>query len=261
MTIRLIDTHCHLDAESFHQEIDQVVQRANNAGVEKILAIGITVETTQAAIVLSNRYPCVLAMAGIHPNHTHEAKPGDWERIEDLATHPHVVGIGETGLDKYWDFAPMDIQRDYFFRHIALSKKLKKPFAVHCREAEPEVLEVLRTAAAEDGHLTGLMHAFCGNAETAKTCLELGLYLSFGGMLTYKKNEPLRELARTIPLDRLLVETDAPYLAPQPWRGKRNEPAYVAETNRVLAEVHGLTPEEMSSITTANAKRLFRLGQ
>ena len=259
MAIRLIDTHCHLDSESFHQEIEQVVQRATDAGVERILAIGITVDTTQAAIVLSNRFPCVSAMAGIHPNHTHEAKPGDWERIEDLAQHPHVVGIGETGLDKYWDFAPLDIQRDYFLRHIELSRKLKKPFAVHCREAEPEVLEVLLEAAGEERQLSGLMHAFCGSVETAKTSLELGMYLSFGGMLTYKKNDALRETARTVPLDRLLVETDAPYLAPQPWRGKRNEPAYVAETNRVLAEVHGISPDEMSQIPTSNAKRLFRL--
>ena len=258
MTVSLIDTHCHLEAEAFRQDFDEMLQRALDAGVERMLTIGITAATSEAVILLANRYPCVSAIVGIHPNHTHEVKPGDWERIEELATHPQVVGVGETGLDNYWKDVPLDIQEDYFRRHIALSQKVNKPFVVHCREAEPEVVKVLRDCAT-GGRLSGAMHAFCGSHATATACLELGLYLSFGGMLTYKKNDAIREVAATVPLDRLLVETDAPYLAPQPWRGKRNEPAWVTATNQCLAEIHAVTTEQMAAITTANAKTLFRL--
>lgn len=258
MAGRLIDTHCHLDSEGFHQDIDQVIQRAVDSGIVKLLSIGTTLETSQAAVLLSNRYPCISAVVGIHPNYTHEAKPGDWDIIEELATHPHVVGIGETGLDRYWDYAPIDTQREYFVRHIELSRRLKKPFVVHCREAESEVIETL-TAEIKKGPLIGLMHSFCGTAETLRVCLEAGLYISFAGMLTFRKNDDLRAVAKMVPHDRLLVETDAPYLAPLPYRGKRNEPSYVRYTNDCLAEVHGLTPEEMAELTTANAMRLFNL--
>ncbi len=258
MASPLIDTHCHLDAEGFHQEIDVVIQRAVESGVERLISIGTTLETSQAAVLLSNRYSCVSAVVGIHPNYTHEAKPTDWEKIEDLATHPSVVGVGETGLDRYWDFAPIDIQRDYFERHIDLSRRIHKPFIVHCREAEAETLEVLLRAGASDS-LHGVMHSFCGSIETGAVCVRLGMMISFAGMLTYKKNEELRATAKTIPLDRLLVETDAPYLAPHPNRGKRNEPSWVRFTNDCLASVHGLSPDEMANLTTANAKRFFRL--
>ena len=255
---RLVDTHCHLDAEAFHQDIDAAIQRALDSGVERMLTIGVTLQTSQAAVMLSNRYPCVSAVVGIQPNYAHEAKPGDFERIADLATHPHVVGVGETGLDKYWDFAPLDIQREYFVRHIQLSRELKKPFVVHCREAEAEVVEVLQSEAG-DGQLSGVMHSFCGDATTAEICVRLGLHISFAGMLTYRKNDELRAVAATIPVDRLLVETDAPYLAPHPNRGKRNEPSWVRLTNDCLAGIHGMTPQEMAARTTANARLLFRL--
>jgi TatD DNase family protein len=258
MNHSLIDTHCHLDAESFHPEIDAVVQRAMDSQIERMVTIGTTLESSQAAILLSNRYPCISAVVGIHPNYAHEAKPTDWDKIEELATHPHVVGVGETGLDQYWDFAPLDIQKDYFLRHIELSRRVHKPFIVHCRQADAAVLEVLKEQSAI-GPLNGLMHAFSGSVETAATCVQLGMYISFAGMLTFKKNEDLRTAARSVPLDRLLVETDAPYLAPLPNRGKRNEPSWVRFTNECLAQVHGLTPDEMADHTTANAKRLFRI--
>jgi TatD DNase family protein len=258
MVVSLIDTHCHLDSEGFHQDIDQVIQRATDTGVERMLTIGVDLETSQAAVLLANRYPCVSAVVGIQPNYAQEAKPGDWAAIEDLATHPRVVGVGETGLDKYWDVAPLEIQRDYFIRHIELSRRLNKPFVVHCREAEAEVVEVLQTEAG-NGPLSGLMHSFCGGETTANICVNLGLYISFAGMLTFRKNEDLRAVARLVPRDQLLVETDAPYLAPLPNRGKRNEPSWVRFTNDCLAQVHGLTPDEMAALTTANAKRLFRI--
>jgi TatD DNase family protein len=254
----MIDTHCHLDAEAFHQEIDAVLQRATDAGVESILTVGTTWESSQAAIVLANRYKFVRAIVGIHPNYVLAAKPGDWERIEELATHPAVVAVGETGLDKYWDHTPLDQQQDYFVRHIELSKRINKPFVVHCRQADAEVLAVLKTES-QRGPLSGVMHAFSGNAEMAVECLQLGLYLSFAGMLTFRKNEDLRSVAATVPLDRLLLETDAPYLSPHPNRGKRNEPAWVRLTCECLASVHGLTPEAMDAQTTSNARRLFSL--
>ncbi|MEN9555508.1 MAG: putative deoxyribonuclease YcfH [Planctomycetota bacterium] len=254
----LIDTHCHLEADAFRQDFDEVIQRALDAGVERMLAIGITLATSHAVILLANRYPCISAIVGVHPNHTHEVKPGEWERIQELATHPQVVAVGETGLDNYWKDVPLDIQEDYFRRHIALARDVKKPFIVHCREAEADVVRVLQDCAGGQ-QLAGAMHAFCGSHETAAACLELGLYLSFGGMLTYRKNDAIRAVAATVPLDRLLVETDAPYLAPQPYRGKRNEPAWVAATCQCLAETHGVSAEHMADVTTANAKRLFSL--
>lgn len=256
MVAPLIDTHCHLDAEGFHQEIDAVIQRATNSGVERLVSIGTTLETSQAAVLLANRYSCVSAVVGIHPNYTHEARSTDWEKIEDLATHPKVVGLGETGLDRYWDFAPIDLQREYFERHIELARRIHKPFIVHCREAEDETLEVLLRAGAH-APLHGVMHSFCGSTETAVICVRLGMMISFAGMLTYKKNEDLRATAKTVPLERLLVETDAPYLAPHPNRGKRNEPAWVRLTNDCLASVHGMSPDEMADLTTANARRFF----
>lgn len=256
MVAPLIDTHCHLDAEGFHQEIDAVIQRATNSGVERLVSIGTTLETSQAAVLLANRYSCVSAVVGIHPNYTHEARSTDWEKIEDLATHPKVVGLGETGLDRYWDFAPIDLQREYFERHIELSRRIHKPFIVHCREAEDETLEVLLRAGAH-APLHGVMHSFCGSTETAVICVRLGMMISFAGMLTYKKNEDLRATAKTVPPERLLVETDAPYLAPHPNRGKRNEPAWVRLTNDCLASVHGMSPDEMADLTTANARRFF----
>ncbi|MCA9035381.1 MAG: TatD family hydrolase [Planctomycetaceae bacterium] len=256
--MQLIDTHCHLDSETFQREIDDVIRRANDAGIVKMVTIGTTVESSQAAIVLSNQHAAISAVVGIHPNYTHEVKPGDWEKILDLAQHPRVVGIGETGLDKYWDDSPLEVQRDYFRRHLQLSRNAGKPFVVHCREAEPEVMEILREDF-ENGPLNGLMHAFCGDAEMAAECIEMGMSISFAGMVTFRKNDAMREVARTIPLDRLLVETDSPYLAPQAFRGKRNEPAYVKFTAECLAEVHGLSLEELAARTTANAMQIFGL--
>jgi len=252
----MIDTHCHLDAEAFHQEIDAVLQRATDAGVERMLTVGTTLESSEAAIVLANRYKSVRAIVGIHPNYAQAVKPGDWEKIEMLATHPAVVAVGETGLDKYWDHTPIDVQQDYFVRHIELSRRIHKPFVVHCREADAEVLEVLRSQA-ELGPFVGVMHAFSGNAEMAAECLAMGMHLSFAGMLTFRKNDDMRAVAATVPIDRLLIETDAPYLAPHPNRGKRNEPAWVRHTCECLASVHGLTFEAMDEQTTLNARKLF----
>lgn len=253
-----IDTHCHLDEESFTQDCHDTIQRAVDAGVKQMLAIGITLDSCRRVVELAQKYDSVLAVVGLHPNYIQAAQPDDWERIVELAAAPRVVGLGETGLDKYWDHSPIELQSEYFDRHIELSRRLDLPFVVHCREAEAEVVALLRRHFAH-GALRGVMHAFCGSAETAAACLEMGLHLSFGGMVTFKRNEALREVSLAVPLDRLLVETDAPYLSPTPFRGKRNEPAHVRLTAACLAESRGVSKEVIATATTENARRLFRL--
>lgn len=258
MSPSLIDTHCHLDAEAFRTDLNEVVERAEASGIRRMLTIGIDLETSKAAVVIANRYECVSAVVGIQPNYAQKAGPDDWEDIEELCHHPQVVGIGETGLDKYWDFAPLDLQTEYFVKHIRFSQTSGLPFVVHCREAEPEVLEVLKSESGEQP-LNGVMHSFCGDATMAQECVALGMHISFAGMVTFRKNDELREVAAVVPLDRLLVETDSPYLAPHPNRGKRNEPSWVRHTANCLAQVHGISEDEMARITTQNAERFFRL--
>ena len=254
----LIDTHAHLDEDAFSQDVDAVIGRAVDSGVIAMVAVATTAESSRATIALAARVPHVFASVGIHPNYAAQAKPGDWELIEELASSPKVVAIGETGLDRYWDHTPFEVQLDYFRRQIELAARCRLPFIVHCRDAEADVVTVLRQEAGT-GRLQGVMHSFCGNAETLAVALDVGLHISFAGMLTFKKNESLRQLAKTVPLERLLVETDSPYLAPLPHRGKRNEPSFVRHTAESLAEVHGKTLDEMAAITTANARRLFGL--
>lgn len=253
-----VDTHCHLDEESFTQDCSETIQRAVDAGVKTLLAVGTTLASCRKVIDLSQEFPAVFAIVGLHPNYVSAAEPGDWEQIVELMQAPKVVGLGETGLDKYWDYAPIELQTEYFHRHIELSRQFDLPFVVHCRDAESEAVAVLRQHAAR-GPLRGVMHSFCHSAETAAACLEMGMYLSFAGMVTFKKNDHLRNLSVTLPLDRLLVETDSPYLAPTPYRGKRNEPAHVRLTAACLAEARGLSKEEVAAATTRNARSLFRL--
>jgi TatD DNase family protein len=256
--MQLIDTHAHLDELAFAHDLEATLDRARQAGVVAVLTIGITAETSRRAVQLAEQYPDVYAVVGIQPNYVSQMHPGDWDVIEDLAEHPRVVGIGETGLDRYWDYAPLELQQEWFDRHLELARRIDKPFVVHCREAEADVVAHLRRAAAQ-GPLRGVMHSFTGTQETARACLELGLYLSFAGMLTYKRNDALRAVAAATPPDRILLETDAPYLAPVPERGKRNEPAHVVLTAARLAEVRGCTLEEIAAQTTRNARELFRL--
>ncbi len=258
MPPRLIDTHCHLDAEAFQPERNEIVTRAVDSGVSHLLTIGIDAATSRAATEIAEQFDSVFAVVGIQPNYVHEVSPDDWTQVLSLIDHSKVVGIGETGLDKYWDHAPLDLQREYFRRHIRLSVSSQLPFVVHCREAEAEVLDVLRIES-QQAPLTGVMHSFCGDADVAAECLQLGLYISFAGMVTFRKNDELRSVAASVPLDRLLVETDAPYLAPHPRRSKRNEPSWVRLTAECLADVHGVSMDELAKQTTQNAERLFGL--
>lgn len=256
----LIDTHAHLDDPRFADDLPAVLARAAAAGVGRVLAIGIDRATSAAALELARRFPAQLAAAvGIQPNHAAEAAEGDWEKIVELAADPRVVAIGETGLDRYWDRAPFPLQEEFFARHLELARESGKPVVIHCREAEADAVRMLRAAFDRHGPVRGVMHSFSGDAETARACLALGLHLSFAGMITYKNADALRAVARDVPADRLLVETDSPYLAPVPVRGQRNEPAFVAHTAARLADVRGVSVAELAEQTTRNARQLFNL--
>ena len=259
--MRLFDTHCHLDDEQFDSDRDGVVDRATNAGVSSILAVGTTAASSLKSIALSEQYDCVLAAVGIQPNYCAEAALDDWDQIAKLTDSPQVVAIGETGLDRYWDHTPFDVQEDYFDRHLRLSQQRNLPFIVHLRDCEEDILRMLREARLR-GPLQGVMHSYTGTAAGAAECIELGLYISFAGMVTYKKSDELREIVTTIPEDRILIETDAPYLAPHPKRGQRpNEPALLVHTAACLAETRGTSLETFAQLTTVNANRLFKLSR
>jgi TatD DNase family protein len=257
--VSLIDTHAHLDEDAFIGEREEVIDRARAAGVVAMLTIGTTLKSSRLAIELAEAHSDIFAVVGIQPNYVSEASPDDWQQVVELAAHPRVVAIGETGLDRYWDFSPFELQRDYFDRHLDLAVERKLPFIVHCREAESEVIDCLRLAQDRHGFFPGVMHSFCGDQSALDQCLKLGLHISFAGMVTFKRNDDLRAVAARVPDDRLLIETDSPYLAPVPLRGKRNEPANVEHTARCLAEVRGTSFEELAAMTTANARALFGL--
>jgi TatD DNase family protein len=257
----LFDTHAHLDLPQFDEDRDGVVARAAEAGIESILCVGISADSSLASLQWAEQFGLVAAV-GIHPNYASEAVPGDWDRVVAMLDCPRVVALGETGLDCYRDHSPLTLQQDYFDRHLRLAQERDLPVVIHCRDAQAEMIPMLQ-AAAERGPLRGVLHAFSGDDAMAAECVALGLHVSFAGNVTYtnKKFESLRAAAKTIPIDRLLVETDSPFLVPQVFRGKQpsNEPAYVVHTARFLADLRGEPLDELASQTTANAKRLFGL--
>lgn len=253
----LIDTHAHLDDEQFAADLPAVLDRARAAGVETIVAIATSAPSSATCVALAGQQPTLFATAGIHPNNILEASPGAWDKITALAAHERVVGIGETGLDRHWDNTPFAVQEEYFVRHLELARKYRRPVVIHCREAEADMLRVLRSEFDRHGPIRGVMHSFVGDAAMAEACRAMGLYLSFAGMLTYKNATALRETAAQQPPGRVLVETDSPYLSPVPLRGKRNEPAHVVHTAACLAELLGMTPERLAVQTTKNARVLF----
>ena len=256
--MQLFDTHCHLDEDAFADDVTEVVQRAVEAGLVGLATIGTTAASSRAAVALAERFEQVHAVVGIQPNYVAEAAAEDFQTIEELAGRPEVVAIGETGLDRYWDYTPLEQQVVMFRRHMVLARQHGLPFVIHCREAEADVVAELERESAR-GPLQAVMHSFSGDAATARRCVELGLHISLAGMLTYKKSDSLRAAAAEIPLERLLIETDAPYLAPVPRRGKRNEPAWVRHTADCLAEIKGVTTRELAARTTENARRFFGL--
>ncbi len=253
----LIDTHAHLDDEQFAADLPAVLDRARAAGVATIITIATSAPSSVVSLSLAQRHSMLFATAGIHPNNIMEATSTAWDEVIALVENDRIVGIGETGLDRHWDNTPFQIQEEFFVRHLELARQSNRPVVIHCREAEADMLRVLRSEFDRHGPIRGVMHSFTGDAAMAEACRQMGLYLSFAGMLTYKNAAALRQTAAQQPLDRLLVETDSPYLSPVPLRGKRNEPAHVVHTAACLAEQLGISPERLAEQTTKNALSVF----
>ena len=256
--MKFFDTHAHLDDDAFAEILPEVVERAVTSGITRMICVGTTLAASQRCVEIAGQFEAVYAAVGIQPNYCSEADPEDWSQIVELSSAEKVVAIGETGLDKYWDHTPFELQESYFDRHLKLSAETGLPFIVHMRECGEEIYQMLKESA-KHAPLRGVMHSFTGNIELAERCLNLGMYISFAGMVTYKKAADLREVAAAIPLNKLLIETDAPYLSPHPKRGVRpNEPALIMHTAECLAEVHGIPLKELAEMTTANAQALFQ---
>ena len=253
----LIDSHCHLDYFSV-AERPEVIARARAAGVEQMVTIGVTLTQSRQAVAIAEAAEHVWACVGVHPNHAADEPPVPApETIAALTAHPKVIGIGESGLDYFYDKAPRDVQQANFRAHIRAAQLTSLPLAIHARDADQDIAAILAEERAGGGDFAFLLHCFSSGRGLAERAIEMGGYVSFSGILTFPKSKELRDIAAGLPLDRLLVETDSPYLAPAPFRGKRNEPAHTVHTARVLAEARGLTPEALAAQTTANFRTLF----
>ncbi|MCI0338874.1 MAG: TatD family hydrolase [Acidobacteria bacterium] len=254
-----IDSHTHLDVPHYDADRDQVINRAREAGVDTMLEIcgsDIAAGSLDVGMKLAEDHPFIYAAVGVHP---HEARLYDEaleQRLLEMSRHEKVIGWGEIGLDYYYDNSPRDVQRQVFRRQLELGRECRLPVIIHTRDAEEDTIEILREGWSGTG---GIIHCFTGTQMLADAAIEMGLHISFSGVLTFKNSEELRNVARTVPMEKLLIETDCPYLAPVPYRGKRNEPAFVKETAAKLAEIKGTSIEEIALITSANFKRLFKL--
>jgi TatD DNase family protein len=255
----LVDTHAHLDGNRFADDLDQVIQRADDQGVHSIITVGCDLESSRASVELARTYPGIYATVGIHPHDAATVTPQVLDELAQLASDDKVVAIGEIGLDYYRNHCPHDQQQRAFRQQIALARQCQLPLVIHDRDAHDDVLTILHEEKADE--IGGVLHCFSGDIEMAKACLDLGFYLSFTGTITYPKNDAIREVLKQVPTERILVETDCPYLAAQPWRGKRNEPAYVVKTAEMVAEVKGLTLTDVARITSLNAFELFGVGE
>jgi TatD DNase family protein len=250
-----VDTHCHLDQAEFDADRDQVLQRACEAGVGRVLVPAVDLASSRRAVALAEQHEAVRAAVGVHPNQAGDFNAETLAELRDLAQHPKVDAIGEIGIDLYWQSVTLDKQRQAFQAQLELAGELERPAIVHDRDAHAEVLASLGQVAPRAGVV---LHSFSGDAAMAEQALAAGYYLGVDGPLTYKKNEALRAIFRGAPMDRILIETDAPYLTPQARRGSRNEPAFVAYVAQKLAEVRGVTLDSVGAATTTNAARLFR---
>ncbi len=253
----LVDSHCHLDFPDFADELDDVVARAGAAGVGVMVTIGTRLDQFDRVLAVAERFENVYCTVGVHPHEAAGQGLTDPDILIRCAEHPKVVGIGETGLDYFYDHSPRDAQRQSFRVHIAAARETGLPLIVHSRDADDEMAAIL-AEEMRAGAFTGVMHCFSSSQQLAEKTIELRMYVSLSGIVTFKKADDLRALASTLPLDRLLVETDAPYLAPVPHRGKRNEPSFVVHTASQLAAIKGLKAEEIASVTTDNFFALFR---
>jgi TatD DNase family protein len=252
----IVDSHCHLDFPDFASERDAVVERARAAGVRTMLTICTRVRRFEAVRVLAELYPDVFCTVGTHPHNAAEEPDVSVAELVDLSAHPRCVGIGEAGLDYHYDRTPRDIAAVVLRTHIAAARRTGLPLVIHSRDSDDDMIRILEEEHAI-GPFKAVLHCFSSGPELARAGVRLGLSVSFSGILTFRNSDAIRAIAAAVPLDRLLVETDAPYLAPIPFRGKRNEPAYVVHTASVLAEVKGVSVDEMGRITTDNFFRLF----
>jgi TatD DNase family protein len=253
----LIDSHCHLDYYT-EAERPEVLARAAAAGVAEMVTIGTTLAQSQRLPAIAEAQPNLWCTVGVHPHHAAEAPVPSPEDVAAMTAHPRVIGIGESGLDYFYDRSPRDVQQAGFRAHIRAARLAGLPLAIHARDADGDIAAILQDERDTGGNFSFLLHCFSSSRALAEAAVAMGGHVSFSGILTFPKSHELREIARDLPADRLLVETDAPYLAPVPFRGKRNEPAYVTHTARVLAEVRGLEPAALADLTTTNFRRLFR---
>jgi TatD DNase family protein len=253
----LVDSHCHLDYFT-PMELPDVLARAAAAGVGEMVTIGTTLAQSESLPAMADSHPNLWCTIGVHPHHAAEAPIPTPETLAAMAQHPKVIGIGESGLDYFYDRSPRDVQADNFRAHIKGARLAGVPLCIHARDADDDIALILQQERDDGGEFDFLLHCFSSTRRLAEAALDMGGYVSLSGILTFPRSAELREIARDVPLDRLLVETDAPYLAPVPFRGKRNEPAWVAHTAKVLAEVRGMTPEALADLTTVNFRRLFR---
>jgi TatD DNase family protein len=260
-SITLVDTHAHLDADEFDTDRDEVIARAHDAGVTTIITVGTSVNSGQRSIGLTEQYPDILVEVGIHPHAASTATEVDVDGIARLAEHEKVVAIGEIGLDFYRDYSPHDSQLRVFQQQLETATHLDLPVAIHCRQAHEEMLAILHdwTTRHPERSAPGVIHCFMGDIETARGYLQMGFYLSLGGYITYPANRNAHDVIRFIPADRLMVETDCPFLTPQRYRGQRNEPSYVRYTAEELSAIRGVPLETLARETTENARRLFGL--
>ena len=253
----LVDSHCHLEFPDFAPECEAVIERARAAGIGHMLTISTRVERFDQIRSIAEQHADISCSLGTHPHSAEEEQAVTTARLVEMARHPKVVAIGETGLDYYYDNSPRDLQQEAFRRHIRAALETSLPVIVHTRDADADTIRILREEGQGSG-LTGVIHCFSSSPQLAEEALDFGFYISFSGIVTFKKSEELRDTARKVPLERMLVETDAPFLAPTPKRGQRNEPAYVVHTAGVLAQLHGLHTEALAKRTTGNFFDLFR---
>lgn len=255
---RLVDSHAHLDGSQFANDLDATIERATANGISHILTIGCDLESSAKSVAIAARYENIFAAVGVHPHDATEINEAALTELRAMLRHPKVVALGEIGLDYFRDRSPREIQRSAFREQIRLAKELGKPIIVHDRDAHEEVVQILKEENAAT--VGGILHCFSGDLQMAQQCLDLGFYLSFTGTITYPKNEAVREIIKALPIDRMLVETDCPYLSPQKFRGKRNEPAYVRYTAEKMAEIKGLTIADIARVTSRNCHDLFGFG-
>jgi TatD DNase family protein len=258
-SLGLIDSHAHIQGKEYAGETSAILQRAREAGVERIIVVGGAgdMSSNDAAVTLAESSPSLYATVGMHPHDAKDVSEEELRKIKQLAAHPKVIAVGETGLDYFYNHSPREVQRRVFAQFVRLAMETGLPLVVHERDASSETVEILRREGT--GRIKGVIHCFTGNYDAARAYLDLGFYLSFTGIITFKNANALREVVRQVPLERMFVETDSPYLTPVPHRGKRNEPAYARLVAETIARVKEITLEEVAHATTRNVRRLFRI--